>query len=456
MQTRTTSLFLFVVLGLLADSAIGQAIAPVTHDRHTHSHNQAHPREEAGDRFHTSRDGAPLSLPAEDEAFTFVIFGDRTGGPNEGIDILAQAVADTNLLEPDLVMTVGDLIDGYNQTPDWLKQAEQYKAVMGELLCPWFPVAGNHDVYWRGPNRPEGEHEENYEMHFGPLWYAFEHKDCFFIVLYSDEGDEQDRRGFRQPSMQRMSDEQFSWLEETLGKAEEAKHVFVFLHHPRWLGRGYGEHWQKVHALLVEAGNVSGVFAGHIHHMRYDPKDNIEYFALATAGGYQPGWAPRAGWLHHFTTVTVREGQIAVASIPVGGVIDSRGITGEVSEQSEVLGRARTMMSFEQPMQIEEDGSVLQDLTVTITNPASMPIEIEVIPTSEDSRWNALPDHRHATIKPGGQATMTFRIVRAAGLFDTTARPVVMRLGIDLLTDRMRYAIPVKQMAVPGSLILSE
>ena len=89
---------------------------------------------------------------------------------------LAHAVADVNLIEPDLVMTVGDLINGYADDKVWMPQMKQYKKVMGELICPWFPVAGNHDIYWRGPNKPDRELEPEYEMHFGPLWYAFEHK----------------------------------------------------------------------------------------------------------------------------------------------------------------------------------------------------------------------------------------------------------------------------------------
>ena len=99
----------------------------------------------------------------------FAVFGDRTGGPAAGISVLREAVADVNLIEPDFVMTVGDLIDGYNETPEWMRQMEEYTSSMDKLLMPWFPVAGNHEVYWRGEGeRPAREHEKNYEMHFGP------------------------------------------------------------------------------------------------------------------------------------------------------------------------------------------------------------------------------------------------------------------------------------------------
>lgn len=449
-----TGLFVGVVTSAYAD----EPIAPLTHDRHTHQHNPKHATEQPGEhRFFTSRDATPLRLPQEEDAFTFAIFGDRTGGPHTGINVLADAVADVNLLEPDLVMTVGDLINGYKDDTVWMPQMKQYKQVMGELICPWFPVAGNHDVYWRGPNKPEGELEGLYEMHFGPLWYAFEHKGCFFVVLYTDEGNPKaGTKSFKNPADQRMSDKQFNWLKGILKKAKDADHVFVFLHHPRWLSkrnRGYGDDWDRVHAELVKAGNVSGVFAGHIHHIRYDPKDGIDYFTLATVGGGQPGWSPKAGWLHHFNMVTVRKKQVAFASIPVGGVMDPKLITGDVSEQSEVLGRAMPLR-YQGKLKIKDDGSLDQELTVKVKNPSKYPIEIELVPTSKDSRWSFAPDHRHTKIEPGKQVTLSFKIQRGAGKQDLTARPIVMQLGIDMLTPRLRIPIPIKRVTVPGSLVL--
>ncbi|MEO1237060.1 MAG: metallophosphoesterase, partial [Planctomycetota bacterium] len=350
------------------------AIAPLTHDRHTHTHNDPHPVVHDGERFHTNRRATPLAVPAEDEAFTFAVFGDRTGGPNEGIDILAQAVADVNLLEPDLVMTVGDMIDGYNQTPGWLEQMNQYKEVMNHLLCPWFPVAGNHDVYWRGDDRPVGEHEASYERNFGPLWYAFDHKGSRFIVLYTDEGNlETGEKSFRDVENQRMSPEQLGWLKQTLADAKDADHIFLFMHHPRWTGGYYGNTWDEVHSLLVEAGNVRAVFGGHIHRMRYDPKDGIDYITLATVGGVQRGTSPAAGWLHQFHFVTVRDGQVALASVPVGEVLDVREITGEVSQMVEALSDMTP--DFETPLIVADDGATDHAMRVTLANPVDAEVE---------------------------------------------------------------------------------
>jgi 3',5'-cyclic AMP phosphodiesterase CpdA len=273
------------------------------------------------------------------------------------VKILAQAVDEINLLEPDLVMTVGDLVQGYNQQVEWLMQMREYRGIMDSLLMPWFPVAGNHDVYWRGPGKPSGEHESNYEQHFAPLWYAFEHKNAWFIVLYSDEGNpETEEKATSKPASQVMSDRQLAWLKGTLEKAADADHVFVFLHHPRWLKGGYGDDWGKVHDTLAEAGNVKAVFAGHIHRMRYDgPYDGIEYITLATTGGSQSGLSPKAGGLDHFNMVTVRKQQFAVASLPVGQTMNVREITGDVSDGVRQLNGV--VPEFSHRFRIEPDGS---------------------------------------------------------------------------------------------------
>ena len=125
-----------------------------------------------------------------------------------------------------------------------------------------------------------------------------------------------------------MSPAQLGWLEATLKKAKGAEHVFVFLHHPRWHGQNYGDDWNKVHKVLVGAGNVTAVFAGHIHRMIYGgKKDGIEYYALATTGGVLSKGVPeRAGFLHHYNLVTVRKERISVAAIPVGAVMDPRAV----------------------------------------------------------------------------------------------------------------------------------
>lgn len=409
----------------------------------------AHAQEPTSPRVVTNREHGKqlLKLPKEDDAFGFIVFGDRTGGPADGIKILDEAVKDTNLLDPDLVLTVGDLINGYNTTKPWMAQAEEFHGSMSQLRMPWFPVAGNHDIYWRGANKPAEEHEGHYETVFGPLWYAVQHKQCWFVVLYSDEGNpETGERNFNKPECQRISDEQFTWLGNTLKQAKDARHVFVFLHHPRWLKK-YGDDWQKVHELLAGNGNVSAVFAGHIHNMRFGGvRDGIEYYTVASVGAHLTMEAPQGGFLHQYHVVTVRKDGIKVAAIPVGAVMDPQQITDAMSDDllainRDLRPRVTAVAAAGAEPAVSKGGAVDAVVTISCSNAGTRAIDLELIP-HEDLPWQFGPDHQHLIVPPGKTGETTFAIRRP----QTKAPFVLPKIEVrcDYLARDRRVSLPVR------------
>jgi Concanavalin A-like lectin/glucanases superfamily/Calcineurin-like phosphoesterase len=408
------------------------------------------------DHIQTNRSSPQvLPLPKADDLFHFIIFGDRTGGPPEGIQVLAQAVRDTNLLDPDLVMTVGDLIQGYNAPDLWNKQMTEYRETMKPLRMPWFPVAGNHDIYWRGDGRPPTEHEANYEKHFGPLWYWFEHKKCGFLVLFSDEGDPTRLdvvRSFDDPVQQKFSPAQLGWLRSALEQMKSLKHLFVFMHHPRWAPDLYpGTNWPEVHRLLVANGNVRACFAGHIHRLRYDGvKDGVEYFALATTGGGIPGIYPRAGYLHHFNIVTVRPEGIKVSVVPVGSVVDPRLFEPERGKDMDLVRRMNPEPSA--PMSIDKGGLGAGIYDLKLNNPTKRPVEFTVRAEPGDG-WIVTPDHQHALVEPGVAQSFAFTYVRVKSGLVASVPPPVFVLETDYLEEGARTTLPPRrfpaQVALP-------
>ena len=95
--------------------------------------------------------------PQEDpRSFTFVVHGDLTGGERPGI--FAVAAAQINLLQPDFVINVGDLIEGDGGDADartvTVEVILQTLAYLNAYPCPPF---GEHEVHGHpADHMPEG------------------------------------------------------------------------------------------------------------------------------------------------------------------------------------------------------------------------------------------------------------------------------------------------------------
>src|SRR5262245_32187792 len=85
-----------------------------------------------------------LKLNNGPDTFRFAVGSDRTGGHRAGI--FSKAVQQLNLMQPEFVLSVGDLIEGYTEDQEKLNaEWREFQGYVCQLQMPFFYVPGNHD-----------------------------------------------------------------------------------------------------------------------------------------------------------------------------------------------------------------------------------------------------------------------------------------------------------------------
>ncbi len=251
--------------------------------------------------------------------FHIAIMTDRTGGHRPGVWM--QAVESINLLRPDFVMSVGDLIEGYTEDEDRV-QAEwkEFLGFIDKLQMRFFFVAGNHDL--TNPMM-----HKLWREHFGPEWYSFDYKGVHFICLCSED-----------PNF-RIGDKQLEWLKQDLSKSRDARWTLVFLHKPLWFiseryqsfGMFDKTQWPAVEKLLH--GRKHTVFAGHTHHYAQFHRNGATYYQLATTGGGSQLRGVPYGEFDHIMWLTMEPEGPYVVNLLLDGIVPGDKVTEETLAQ---------------------------------------------------------------------------------------------------------------------------
>lgn len=221
------------------------------------------------------------SLAIHSPSFTFAIVADRTGWPREGV--FEKATALINELNPDFVMSVGDLnAKGYTHNLDVISTGfDEMDTLLSQFDNPFYKVAGNHDI-------SNAMMLKEWNARYGKEYYYFLKEDILFLVLSSE--DLAVETSYTEGGIDR---EQAVWAVNLL-RSIQVRHTFVFMHKPLWEMNDPG--WLVIQEVLGEYT----AFAGHLHNY----KQSGNHYRLATTGGVQNGTGIE---YDHFMIVEVGE-----------------------------------------------------------------------------------------------------------------------------------------------------
>jgi len=173
----------------------------------------------------------------------FIALGDSRSRPDIFIDIINNIQKD----EPDLIISMGDLVAYGGDLSEWRKY---YFDVAGNVInhIPLVSTLGDH----------EGD-DDNGELfrHFlrtnqptEKLWFSFDYGDAHFVSL-----------DYRYPD----SKEMIEWFVNDMSSTN-ARWKFVYFHRPAYNIGGHRSTWgQDVWPALISKHKVDIVFAGHSH-----------------------------------------------------------------------------------------------------------------------------------------------------------------------------------------------
>jgi len=244
-----------------------------------------------------------LRLNNDPAEFQFAIVSDRTGGHRPGV--FRRAVDVLNLLQPQFVLSVGDLVEGYTQDRAVLDaQWREFAAEVGRLQMPFFYVPGNHDL----SNKAEVEH---WKGRFGRRYYHFLYRDVLFLMLNSEDTPAR--------AAGRLGAAQVEYARKVLADNPGVRWTVVVLHRPLWTHSNVAKtRWPEVEKALE--GRRYTVFAGHLHSYRKYVRNGMNYYQLATTGGGSKLRGLEYGEFDQVAWVTMKKYGPVVANVLLDGV----------------------------------------------------------------------------------------------------------------------------------------
>jgi hypothetical protein len=237
--------------------------------------------------------------------FRFAILPDRTGGNRP--EVYESALAKLNLLQPEFVLSTGDLIDGYTTDPKVMAaQWDEFDALANRLQMPFHYVPGNHDI--SNPLMLGA-----WQVRHGTPWSSFVYQNVLFLILHTED------RPFGG-----LGAEQLAWVKQTLAANAGVRWTMLFFHRPLWREKNQGG-FEQVREML--RGRKFTIFASHYHNYLKSSVDGMDAYVLATAGGSSALRGVDVGEFDHVTWVTMKPDGPVVANLALAGILPDDLIT---------------------------------------------------------------------------------------------------------------------------------
>ena len=300
--------------------------------------------------FSEARPWTSESFKNDPNDFQFAVIGDRTGGADRR-GIFERAMDQLNLLQPEFVINVGDLIEGYSQDRQKLDaEWDEIDGMLSKLEMPFFRTVGNHDL-------GNEVMEEVWRQRHGPTYYHFIYGDVLFLVLNSEDPPRAapedieekielyNRLQVEDPEKAKemldefmatvasylgkpanFSDQQVAYVKKTLVENPDVRWTFLFLHEPAW--ENPSESFLAIEQLLQDRSYT--FVAGHLHYYDIEERFGRDYITMGPAGASFHKDGP--GNVDHILWVTMTDDGPRIAQITLDGIHDRKGRDLEIKE----------------------------------------------------------------------------------------------------------------------------
>ncbi len=338
--------------------------------------------------------------PIAPDCFDFIVVGDsNTLKPLEQSEVFKQCIREFNILRPNFVLEVGDLILG-GAAEGVPEQWDLFEETIAACEPPYLALPGNHSA-------SDAATEAIWRARMGPTHYVFQYGNSLFILLNSEEVEAVDR----------ISDDQAAWLKEQLETAR-ADNIFVFLHKPYFEHAGdpatadeyWERHWANV-AELFKGYPVRAVFAGHRHQYRdCGERGGVRYVISGGASVYGMHGPEEEGGFNHYLLVRVRGGDVSWSVIKPGSVLPEDAVT---SARMDELHNIRNKWLAAEEVKSPLDAPVNAEMRITIHNPHDTALR-ETLAWETPPGWSVSPEDSEFAVTAGGSASLAFTVRGAA------------------------------------------